>query len=217
MNKFLIVSIFFFSQFLNAQNYPLGFVKNFEAVFIKEKLATQFVLSGNTSSLLKNGIWYTEVKKDSLEQFMPSAVILIDNYVFGDFIADINFQFKSINNDSLSGLYIIAGLRDSSNYYFIQLSNKGASFYKMYKGEVSLIKNDSLFVISENNWQNMRITRDIITRTVQIDIKNQSLEFADPNLVMGYLGLGIQGSKLAMKKFVVWSPASISKSATIFR
>lgn len=217
MYKISVFVLLFFFQLLSAQDLPLGYVKYFEANFTKEKLDKQFLISDHTSTELINNIWYAEEKVDTMNSFMPPAVLLVDNHVLGDFIADVSLNFTTHQTDSLSGIFIITGLRDSTNYYFIKIGAEGAAFYKMYRGQISLIDSDSAFVLKEQSWQNMRITRDILKRTIHLETKSHQVKFTDPNLVMGYLGLGVIKYTLALKSFIIWAPTAISRPASIFR
>jgi hypothetical protein len=220
MYKFLIIVLLFSIHPLKAQKYPLGYKKYFETSINKEKINNKFIFSDNTNSTVSNNIWYLEEKYDTSVNsntiIIPPALSVIENHIFGDFIADLNLKITSTEHDSSSGVYFVIGLRDSSNYYFIQVNNNGASFYKMYKNNISLINKDSSFTLTSQYWQRLRISRNILKRTIDIETRNQKVTFTDPNLVMGYLGLGISSYKLALKQFVVWAPTAISKPSTLF-
>ena len=216
MQKLFFFLLIFLFQIGNAQEFPLGYIKYFESQINNSKNQTQFITSPYAKSNISNGVFYLEVQKDSAINFTPPAVFLVDNLVLGDFIADVNLKTNAELIDSLSGLYILSGIRDSANYYFLQFNNKGTGFYKMYKGEISLIKHDSTFTLTDESWHKLRIKRDILNRTIRIDNKTTFVEFTDPNLIMGYLGFGIKDYKLAMKHLVIWAPTAISRPATVF-
>lgn len=216
MQKLFICLILFLCLKGNAQEFPSGYIKYFESKHNNVKNQTQYINSPQSKSKELNGIYYMEVKKDSIISFTPPAIFLVDNLILGDFIADVSVKTNAELNDSLSGLYILSGLRDSANYYFLQLNNRGVGFNKMYKGEISLIKHDSSFTLSQEVWHKFRIKRDILNRTISIETKNSFIEFKDPNLIMGYFGFGVNNYTMAMKNLVIWAPTAINKPSNIF-
>jgi hypothetical protein len=217
MYKSLGLALFLLSQLIvNAQEQPLGYIKYFEADLSK-KQNHQFITTSQTVSKTDKGIMYCESKTDSVIRFTPSAVLLVDDFIFGDFIAQTKVKITANDSDSLSGFYIVTGLRDSTNYYFLQLTIRGAWLYKMYKGEISLIQSDSSFILKDNEWQNLRINRSILTRTIQVKNNGTLIEFNDPNLVMGYIGVGVCDYKLQLNKLSVWAPTAISQPTGIFK
>lgn len=217
MKQLFFFILLFSFQLLQAQEYPGGYAKQFEAGFTKAKLSEQYAYTNGTKSTFSKGVVHLNYQPDSNQAFIPNGIMLIDNLVLGDFVANTKVMFKTIELDTLGGFFIVSGLRDSSNYYFIQLNNLGANFYKMYKGEVSLIDSDSSFVLSEQVWLDLKVSRDISKRTISIAYKGQNVEFYDPNLVMGYLGFGITKAKLSVKAIDIWAPTSIAKPTLVFK
>jgi hypothetical protein len=217
MQKLFLICSVLFSQFLNGQDLPLGYIEHYKLNLNSKAINDQLLTSAHTESKINKGVCFLTEKIDSLEAFNPSATFLVDNHIFGDFILDLSLSIQSVDTDSLSGLYFIVGLRDSTNYYFIQLNAHGAFFNKMYKGQVSIIDVDSTFILKEQAWHKVRITRDILSREILIVTGKQQVSFYDPNLVMGYLGLGVQDYSLAINKLIIWAPTSISKPAPLFR
>jgi len=203
-------------QFISAQDFPLGYIKQFNATITKAKVASDFSTSSTTQTKITNAQLHVDAVDDTVHSNFPEGVLLVDKLIWGDFMAKLSLMTKSTGDDSLDGLYFLTGVRDSSNYYFIQLNSYGANFYKMYKGEVSLIDSDSSFVLPEMTWLNLQVTRDILKRTIQIESAKKSIEFYDPNLIMGYMGFGISNAIFSLRKLTVWAPTVIEKPCTLF-
>ena len=143
--------------------------------------------------------------------------MLIDNNIFGDFITEAQLSYSGEEKDSLSGIIFIAGLKDSTNYYFVRINEKGAFFNQVYKGIESTILHDSLLAIQKNKRVTLRVTRDILNRSIQINYNGSKVIFTDPNLVMGYIGFGVSGYLLSINSIKVWAPTSIANPAGVFK
>ncbi|QQS52484.1 MAG: hypothetical protein IPM71_07060 [Bacteroidota bacterium] len=209
MPKYFIVLAIFFLPMLQAQQMPLGYTRYFDVKTSGSKLNDQLISGTNTSITYTGSLLKIQELPDSSTGVFPFSLAWLDNHIFGDFIALLRLQAKTVETDSMSDIYLVAGLRDSSNYYFIRLNQNGAGFFKMYKGQVSSIALDTTFKPLWQNWQDMRLTRDILTRSLTIECKGFRTQFSDPNLVMGYIGIGVDGCILQTQQFEVWAPTSI--------
>lgn len=216
MRLLLSIGIVLLSHTLNAQQYPLGYIKHFEAKFKSEQIEQDFSPSQRAEVKASNTQLHVHAISDSVISSFPEGSILLNNYIWGDFIANLSIMTKVSGTDSLSGIFFLTGIRDSSNYYFIQLNSYGANFYKMYKDNISLIDSDSSFIFKNMTWHDLRITRDILKRTITIELDKMRTEFYDPNLIMGYIGIGIKEAKFSMKRLNVWAPTVIEKPCTTF-
>jgi hypothetical protein len=214
---FILLSILYFYAG-STQELPLGYIKYFEAGYTKSKMADQFAFSDFTRA--KITLTQMHIKNDSspIGRLVPPGMALVDDWIFGDFISEVSLYYdcNPESSDSLKGIFLLTGLRDSSNYYFIHFNESASNFYKMYKGKVSLIDADSSFVLPKEKWTSLRITRDILGRTLQIEQNGKSLSFTDPNLIMGYIGFGVLESSLNIRKFVIWAPTAINKELFVF-
>ncbi|HBH49435.1 MAG TPA: hypothetical protein DDX98_12380 [Bacteroidales bacterium] len=213
MRKYIILSLLVVFQLSNAQQLPLAYKKYYEASFLPAKISEQFVFSDSVASKISKGIWSLSSNTDSSAGTNPDALVLINKHVLGDFITDVMLNLSIDSQDSLSAFYLISGYRDSANYYFIRYNAWGLNFYKMYKGEVSLIDSDSSFRFLHNSWQSLRINRSILTRTIELTNNGQFARFHDPNLIMGFIGFGLSQSRFAIKKMSIWAPTAIEKQA----
>jgi hypothetical protein len=200
----------------NAQNLPLGYIPHFESDFSDKVLPKNLLFSPSANHSLKNGVLLLQNNPDSVVMFKPSAAMLIDNNIFGDFITEITLINNTTGSDSTSGVFFIFGLRNRDNYYWVKLNNKGAEFSKMYKGKTDIISSDSGFVIPNNKSVKLRIERNILERSIVIKYQQAQVKFSDPNLVMGYFGMGTNSSKIGIDKITVWAPTSLAEPLTIF-
>ena len=212
----ILIILLLFTSHVFSQDLPLGYIKYHEANFQNHK-KSDLIVSSDAFLKYHDGVLHLADSADSIRSTIPNAMLLADNYIFGDFITHITIKSKVFDKDSLSGFYIITGLRDSSNYYFLKMTSQNAGFYKMYRGEVSLIDVDSTFHLKDPTWQDLTITRDILKRTIKVANNGTLVEFSDPNLVMGFIGLGVSDYDLFIKKFTTWAPTAISEPANVFR
>lgn len=209
---FSLLSVHIYSQEL-----PLGYISHFHTDFSGSRLDKNILLSGNLDYKLSKGYIIINEKPDSVPGFPIGAMLLIDNNIFGDFITTTQLSYSAERTDSLSGIVFLAGLRDSSNYYFIRLTENGASFNQVYKGVQSEISYDSSLAILPGKLVSIRITRDILTRSLTIKYNGSKVSFTDPNLVMGYIGFGTSGYIMKINDIKVWAPTSIAEPANVFR
>lgn len=215
------LSVFLISFFVCIEGYnqelPLGYISHFETTFSKTLLDQNILLSGNSAYKLSRGKIELSESNDTIAGFKPGATLLIDNNIFGDFITELTFSYNGEKSDSISSLFFIAGLRDSANYYFVRINENGAYFNQIYKGQETSISHDSTLSIEKNKLVTMRITRDILSRSLNIKYNGSEVIFKDPNLVMGYIGFGVSGYKLSINGIKIWAPTSITIPANVFR
>lgn len=216
-NYIFTLSLLIVTSVLKSQELPVGFISLFETDFSTTTLHKDFLLSPAAMVKINKGIMSVTEKADSVPVFMPPATLIVNNNIFGDFIAEIRINTSTIQSDSVSGVYLITGLRDSLNYYFVRLNGYGASFCRMYKGKQSIISFDSTFILSQNIWLTLRVERDILSRTFVVISGGKKLVCSDANLVMGYFGIGVKNKKLLIDKIIIWAPTSIAYPAPLFR
>lgn len=216
MRILIIFAASFIFSAIRSQNLPVGYINYFESDFSTITLNKDLTFSPSASFKIENGILTIKENPDSVSSFVPPAAMFIDNNIFGDFISEI-VLVSNANSDSLSGTFFIFGLRNKDNYYFIQLNSAGASFNKMYKGKISEILHDSSFVMPLGKNVKIRVERNILERSITLKIHSKEAKFTDPNLVMGYFGIGTSRSKLAIDKINIWAPASLDGPLQIFK
>ncbi len=216
--RFLSVLLSLFSLLiLNGQELPLGYISHFSSSFNEKKIHKDISLPKGASYELKDGHLQLKENKAALWSHIPSSAFIIDNNVFGDFIAEIKIRCQEpLGEDSLRGIFVITGLKDSSNYYYVQINCSGAYFNRVYNGTKELVRFDSSLVIQQNQWLTLNIERNILKRNLSIECKGVKSVFKDPYLVMGYLGFGIQGYSLKVNEIDVWAPTSISRPVRLF-
>lgn len=201
-----------------SQDIPVGYISYYSTSFSNTGFKDDVVYSGKSDLSAKNGQALLKEIKDTVNDAMtPSAMMLVKNLVLGDFISTLRLRYTPDAPDSLAGVYFIAGLRDSLNYYYLKLDESRTSFNQVYKGVDSEIKSDSTLKIPSGLWQTVRIERDILKRSLNISCDGMTAKFSDPNLVMGYVGVGVCGYKVSMDKMDIWAPTAISRSTNIFK
>lgn len=214
---FLLSTLFVFSSVcIYSQDLPIGYIVHFEANFSSPQMPDNFLFSQNSIRKIDKGWLKLSEKQDSVPSFYPGSVALVNNNIFGEFITSLKLNPLLNKADSSSAFFLIVGLRDSLNYYFVKMNSSASVFCRMYKGEISTLTTDSTLVLDNNKPVNLLVKRDILNRAVVIEKNKQTIYFTDPNLVMGYFGIGVENSSVAIDKITIWAPTSIEQPAPIF-
>ncbi|MBN1117117.1 MAG: hypothetical protein JXA77_07935 [Bacteroidales bacterium] len=218
MTKTCILILFLsVSSIIFSQDLPLGYIVHFQEEFSKSSYSKNIILSADTIGNTESGWFYLSDKNDAAGLAFPGSTLLIDNHVFGEYIASLKINPKNNPEDTASAFYIILGLRDSSNYYFVEMNAKCSRFGSVYKGQRTILQTDSGLYCENNKPITLRITRDILNRSITIQKNGNTISFTDPNLVMGYFGIGVENGVLAIDSFIIWAPTSIAKPAPVFK
>lgn len=218
MRTILISIVFVFSaSILSAQELPLGYIQQFEASFNQASMPKDIIFSESCNERIEKGYLVLSEQVDSIKSFYPDAAALIDNHIFGEYIVNLKVQPRFETSDSASAIYLILGLRDSLNYYYIEFNPENTRFCSMYKGSKSVHLSDSSLTLESDKTVSLIVKRNILDRSIYIQKNGDSLQFSDPNLVMGYFGFGATNSLLRLDKVSIWAPTSIEVPAPIFK
>ncbi len=219
MSKIFLLSILFIfsSVFIYSQNLPIGYIVHFEANFSGPRMPDNLLFSQQCTRKIDKGWLKLSEKQDSVPSFFPASVALVNNNIFGEFIASLKLDPLLNKTDSSSAFFLIIGLRDSLNYYFVKMNSSASVFCRMYKGKISALTTDTTLVLDNNKPVTLVVKRDILNREVIIEKNKQVIHFTDPNLVMGYFGIGAENSSVAVDKMTIWAPTSIEQEAPIFK
>jgi hypothetical protein len=202
---------------LYSQKLPLGYTTYFQTSFTDPKPDTTLLFSHDAHARINKGLLSLTEKPDSIRLFFPPATVMINYNIFGDFIAELKINQTGASVDSSDGFYLITGLRDSLNYYFVRIGEYGSSFNRIYKGKLSTVTIDSSFALPANTWTTIRIERDILSRTFTIKSGTKKMVCTDVNLVMGYFGFGVKNKKLIVDSIIIWAPTSMAVPAPLFK
>lgn len=200
-----------------SQDLPLGYIVHFKSEFSGKGFPEELLFSKNSKSGLENGWLVLSEKNDSVNQFVPNAVVLVDNNIFGEYIVSFRMKPELVTNDSISAFYMILGMRDSLNYYYVSMNEHVTSFCSMYKGNNKVHLVDSSMALQNNKTRTLKIKRNILERRITIIQNGDEISFTDPNLVMGYFGFGVENATLAIDKITIWAPTSIDVPAPLFK
>jgi hypothetical protein len=216
MRLFVLISLFLANTVL-AQELPIGYILQYQEEFARPKVHDNIILSDHCENKTEKGWFIISEKPDTVATFYPASVALIDNHIFGEYIVSMRIKPKLNTADSSSALFLLFGLRDSLNYYFVEIKQNKISFCSMYKGNKTTLTSDSSFTLSNNQIVTLKIRRDILKRSITITKNGDEISFSDPNLVMGYFGVGVENSTLALDRVSIWAPTSIAQPAPVFR
>ncbi|MBN2484666.1 MAG: hypothetical protein JXB34_01705 [Bacteroidales bacterium] len=213
---FLVIAFILPYSDIMAQNLPLGYISHFESDFSAKTLHKNLIFTPSADYKIENGYLQLKAKPDTAPVFWPAAAMIINRHVFGDFISELSLINNTTGSDNCPGLFFIFGLRNPQNYYAVQFKPSGAVFLKMYKGAVDTIDQKPGFVPATKKTVNLRIERNILEQSVTFKMNGKEITFTDPNLVMGYFGLGTETSHISVDKLSIWAPTSLNDSISFF-
>lgn len=212
-----ILVVLFLTQTVRSQELPLGYILQYQEEFAKPKTHKDLIMSYHCENKTEKGWFILSEKQDTMPSFYPASAVLIDNHIFGEYIVSMRINPKLDIADSSSTIFLLLGLRDSLNYYFVEMNQNKTSFCSMYKGCVTTLLSDTILTLTSNETVTLKIKRDILTRSITITKNRDEISFSDPNLVMGYFGIGVENSVLALDRISIWAPTSIERPATVFK
>jgi hypothetical protein len=215
--KLFILFTLFLTNIILAQDLPLGYILQYQEEFASPKIHEDIIVSEHCKNKIEKGWFIISEKQDTMPRFYPASVVLIDNHIFGEYSVSMRIKPKFDIADSSSALFLLLGLRDSLNYYFVEINQYKTSFCSMYKGNKTILVSDTSFSLLNNKIVVLKIKRDILKRSITITKNGDEISFSDPNLVMGYFGLGVENSTLALDRISIWAPTSIEQPAPVFR
>lgn len=225
---FLII-FFLFSLQAKTQNIPAGYMLQYEQNFSSTRALNDFRFSSPQSWGISqiNNNYYLQLRSDTIYRpaaFSPGTIGILNNFVFGDFIMEVDLlTFGSEENTK--ELCVLAAIRDSLQYYYIQLSgiadssSNGIFLVNEAAGKNITSVNPEPFVWNENKWHHLRIERNIVQRTIHVyydDMSNPLMVSKDYELVMGYVGFGSFTGSGGVDNIRIWAPTSIHEEIRIF-
>ncbi|MBN1159206.1 MAG: hypothetical protein JXA61_07480 [Bacteroidales bacterium] len=216
----------------SAQNIPEGYMLQYEQNFSNSRALADFRFSNpdawNISS--SGSRYYLQYRNDTSYKpkvISPGIIGILDNYIFGDFIMEADLM--PLGSDSLvSEICILLGIKDSLQYYYVQLANKinenTQGVFLVNKSHRLKITGDSTdkgihSVFDKSTWYKIRIERDIVQRTIKVfykDMTNPIMESRDYELVMGYIGFGAFSGSGCIDNLKIWAPTYIPEKTEIF-
>ncbi len=215
----LVLTVLLFCQsgvLLFSQELPIGYISYFSnACAHKSFLNSWHSENADYWKIIthKNGNTLRVVPADSIENsWVPEIRGILSNMIFGDFILEFEFKTSLNSGTDFSGFYFLGPVKTSQNYYTVAFTSDTLVFF--YINDSMTYRLTSMHVtFNKDSWNKVRITRDILTRQLQIVLNNNSTEkivFTDRNLVMGYIGFGTHCVVSDLKNIHVWAPTSIT-------
>jgi hypothetical protein len=221
--KQILISVFCLSlaTAINSQNIPEGYIMQYQQDFSGKTPLDDFCSDDFHLWSIKsvNGNKYLEYNHDievDSSAFIPLNICMIDNYIFGDFIIELNLmQSGEVPGNAIR---ILFGIKDSLEYYCFSASS------------VNNEQNEGIFVVENEQpvrvpdtrykniswtpgkWHKVRIERNIVDTSVKVffdDMKKPYMETKDRTFIMGYIGFGSVTGKAAIDNIKIWSQTSI--------
>jgi hypothetical protein len=218
MNK-CILTVLLFSRLgvlLFSQELPIGYISYFSNACTHKSFFNSWHSEDADSWKIipyKKGSALRVVPADSLKNpWVPETRGILSDMVFGDFILEFEFRTTSKLGSGFSGFYFLGPVKTSQNYYTIAFTSDTLVFFYI-DDSVTYRLSGKPVTFNKDSWNKVRITRDILTRQLQIVVNNNASEkivFTDRNLVMGYIGFGTHRVISNLKNINLWAPTSIT-------
>ncbi len=218
-NKIRFIVIFFsifFSIQLYSQDLPIGYISYFS-----QKADNLLFISSITSctpeywniSNDKKSITLYPVRNDSGSvDSLHMNMGIVKDMIFGEYIMEFDFYSPINSNAENSGFCFAGPVKSANTYYTYLFGNDSVTFYFINHGIPERIGAQRLKP-APKSWNHVRITRDILKRSVTITLNNnpeQQVTFTHPRLVMGYVGFGTLFNQSSIRNINIWAPTVIT-------
>ncbi len=217
--KIILITFLYFKSFSQIKNIPDGYILIYSQDFEKNTSINDFYINpvntdiqivkhnNNKILRLKNNIDTTNTKK---------SIIILDNYLIGDFICELNFDLKQLNINYPAELILILSFKDTLNFYELTIKklNKDSINVQLIANDRGKVNNkfEKNYKCDFKNWNLLRIEREIINRTVRVYLnkfENPLFELSEWSLVMGHTGFGLKNGILDIDNIKVYSQTFI--------
>ncbi len=201
-----------------SQPIPEGYLLQYQQDFSNSKSLSDFTFNrpwlGSIAGQGKHA-HLTFIGSDTLHMF-PVNMAVIKNKVFGDFILEA--EVPALKNSAENDGCLFLGIRDSSKYYFIQLTQRDSAGPGIFLVRDSVITPLAVIEESTDNFTataayKIRLERNIVKRTIKVFINNMDtplLMARDYELVMGSLGFGSISGSARFDNIKIWAPTVIT-------
>lgn len=201
-----------------SQPIPEGYLLQYQQDFSNSKSLSDFTFNrpwlGSIAGQGKHA-HLTFIGSDTLHMF-PVNMAVIKNKVFGDFILEA--EVPALKNNAENDGCLFLGIRDSSKYYFIQLTQRDSAGPGIFLVRDSVITPLAVIEESTDNFTataayKIRLERNIVKRTIKVFINNMDtplLMARDYELVMGSLGFGSISGSARFDNIKIWAPTVIT-------
>jgi len=226
----ILILLQFLAYAAKAQNVPEGYILQYEQNFSNSRALGDFRFSRPQSwSIVRAGNnYYLQYSSDSgyvPDVPSPENIGILSPFIFGDFIMELDVMPLSSGN-GLKEICILSVVRDSLQYYYMQLANvtdslsNGIFLVNRTTCSKISVSEPEPFAFTENKWNHVRIERDIVRRTFKVYWQNMPepvMESRDFELVMGYIGFGGYAGSGGFDNIRIWAPTSIPEDCLIFQ
>jgi hypothetical protein len=227
---FYLILFLLVSMTLSSQPMPEGYILIYQQNFSSDTALKDFRFSSPGSWKINNlkGNRFLECIGQTQHDpgfSSPGIIGIIHGHILGEFILEADLMLTGPEKEGRD-LCIFFSVKDSSHYYYIQLSSQANDT----SHGIFLVKNGPRYRVSnwqttgiiwENQkWHKVRVVRNIINRSVSVyfdDMKNPVITSRDPELVMGYLGFGSFNNAGCFDNIKIWAPTSIPEKANFFK
>jgi hypothetical protein len=201
------------------QNIPEGYLLQYQQDFSNLKSLDDFSMnrpwSWGISRLGKNS--FLSFNGSDSASNLPLNMAVLKNKVFGDFILEADLL--AVKDTGQKGtVCFFLGIRDSSKYYYAQLTTRDSAVQGIYLVKDSLIKPLITVTKTMSEWKSgfdhkIRLERNIVRRTITVFIDNMEhpvLFVKDFELVMGGIGIGTFSGPARFDNLKIWAPTVIT-------
>jgi len=160
----------------------------------------------------------------SIKNGLPSNLAVLNQMTYGDFILEASVYADSDTSGFFNVCFVL-GLKSKEQYYYIKISNRNDSAdFGIFVLKQTLHKKLTGTVApavkwERNKWHKVRIERNIVERTIEVYIDNNTqpvLRTKDYELVMGCVGYGSVSNPCRIDDIKIWAPTVIPEKTQVF-
>lgn len=201
-----------------SQQIPEGYLLQYQQDFSNLKSLSDFTFNRPwLGSIAGQGrhAHLSFIGSDTVHIF-PLNMAVLKNKVFGDFILEA--EVPAVKNSAENDGCLFLGLRDSSRYYYVQLTQRdstGPGIFLVRDSAITplVVIEDSTDNFTAKAAHKIRLERNIVKRTIKVFINNMDtplLMAKDYELVMGSLGFGSISGSARFDNIKIWAPTVIT-------
>lgn len=205
-----------------SQELPLGYISYFSHKCNSKSLFkswnSHYPAQWQISSFESKYVLEAIPDDSTLLSYVPESRAILSNLIFGDYILEFEFKSIEVTSSDSSGFYFLGPVKTSHNYYAFAFASDTLRFLFVDDSVAKEIDSKPV-LLKEDEWNKIRIRRDILSRKLIFTINNNfsdQIGFSDRNLVMGYIGFGTQDANSYLKNINVWAPTAITDTSFIW-
>lgn len=197
---------------VTAQELPIGYISYYKNPCSDKGFLDDLTLNRPDEwKIDTRGQCASITPSDSGDARIPQSRGILREMIFGEYIMEFEFRItgEAIPADS-AGFYFLNPVKGCDDYYALGFCADSLYFFSRQGDSISLLDSKKT-ELDYHQWTKVRVKRDMLKRrlTIRLDGKNQEThEFFDRRLVMGYIGFGAQTVNCSIRNVRIWAPTA---------